>query len=103
MTQFEWHKEVFNKVLINISKHARQYIGGFKLDGWYDWFEKTYPEVFAKYQSVSIKLNSLWDKNDIKSMDEFKKLSKEYEDVYKWAIDKYIECLQLKDKQEVLL
>lgn len=103
MIAFDWHKEVFKNTLTNIAKHARQYIGGFSLTGWYGWFEETYPEAFNKYQSVSAELNNLWGKADPESMDEFKKLAKQYEEAYKWAIDKYFEHLKLKDTQEGLL
>lgn len=110
VTEYNWHKQVFSKVLKNIAKHAKQYIGGYSLDGWYDWFESTYPEAFRKYQDVAKSLNAIWGKGDTKSMDEFKKLSKDYEDVYKWAIGKYVEHLKdlaeeetLKGRQEVLV
>ena len=97
---FNWHEIVFKRVLNCIAKKAQHC--GINLDGWYVWFESTYPEVFKKYQANAKKLNNLWGKNDPKSMDEFKKLSKEYEDVYKWVIDKYVEHIKLKGKQEAL-
>lgn len=105
--KFNWHGEVFDKVLHRIGRYTLGHISrGYNLDGWYAHFEINHMEPYTRYKSIYNELNDLWGKTDSESMEKFKNLCKAFESAYKWAIDKYIESLkqeELKGSQVGLL
>ena len=95
--KYNWHKTTFTATIKRIGRHCDQYINeGLKLDGSYEWFQETHPKVFKKYVALREKKQAMWNKSGEKSMSEFKKLCKDYEDTWKWAVDQYVAHLKEK-------
>ncbi len=90
--KYNWHREVLKKVIHSVAKHAAKLMEkGISFEGWYEWFEKTYPDVWKKYIQVESRINTLWGKMDDKSMEEFKELCRQYETTERWVLDKFAE------------
>jgi hypothetical protein len=94
---YDWHKEAVSKALQAIAKDASQHIGVVNLAGWYRWFESNLPEAWAKYISISERINAIY--GDMTRLDEFKSLMDQYVEAHKYAIKGYVEHENLKGTQ----
>lgn len=105
--KYSWHRETFKATLNNLSRHALALQGlGFDLEGWYEWFELTHPEIWKKYLALCERMNKAWGDTDDKAMAEFKKNCSEYENTYEWVLGQYLEFLRKelnKEFQESML
>jgi len=101
---FSWHKEYYEKSLKQLELFIDQLLlqCDYSLEGWLEWFEKTYPEQYGKYITALQQINALWSKSDPKSMEAFKKAVKVEVDASKWAAAKYLEYLDQQAKEEQL-
>lgn len=93
--QFQWHKEVYERALVQISNTAGKQLAFFlddhdESENWLEWFEREYPEQFRKYDNALKQIDMLWGNMDPKAMEEFKKAVKVEVDATKWAVEKWI-------------
>ena len=93
--KYDWHKEHIRKVIKRITDHARKYTAaGIALEGWLTWFEREHPAVNEKYTQLQQKINAIWGNQDTDSMERFKKLCREFEEVEIWVFDRYVAQMQ---------
>lgn len=93
---YSWHQEVFNRCLNKMAHHGKKI--EINPEGWLNFFETTYPDVYLKYQQTEKEINEIWGQSDPSSMDRFKKLSKQLSEATIWALDKFVEDKQKKNE-----
>lgn len=101
-TEYSWHKEYYDRALKEMLMTAgkrclHSWIGN--CFGWLEWFEKTYPEHYKKYEEAIVKIHKLWGNMDPKLMEEFKAAVKVEVDATKWAVEKFLEVKEKKQEK----
>ncbi len=105
MASFSWHRESYEKAVKQIATFAAKLLEenpDWDILGWTDWFKKTHPEQFKKYDNAMTQINKLWGSMEPKAMEEFKKAVKVEVDATKWAVTQYIEHQKKSAKENEL-